>query len=138
MMVRAEVIRRRLNKLDEYLEILNGLKKYSLDEFIATPEYYGSVERFLQLAIETTLDIGSHIVADLGLGEVNWYSDIAAILEEKKFISIDLREKWIRMIGFRNILVHDYLEVDREIVYEVLQTRMGNLEELKQVFATFL
>ena len=83
MMVRAEVIRKRLNKLDEYLEILDDLKKYSLEEFLSKPEYYGSVERFLQLAIETTVDIGNHIVADLGLGEVNWYSDIAAILEEK-------------------------------------------------------
>jgi len=137
-MVRAEVIRKRLNKLDEYLEILNDLKKYSLEDFISTPEYYGSVERFLQLAIETTVDIGNHIVADLGLGEVNWYSDIAAILEEKNFISVDLREKWIRMVGFRNILVHDYLEVDREIVYEVLHNRLGDIEELKQVFATFL
>jgi uncharacterized protein YutE (UPF0331/DUF86 family) len=74
----------------------------------------------------------------LGLGEVNWYSDIAAILEEKNFISIDLREKWIRMVGFRNILVHDYLEVDRKIVYDVLQNRLGDLEELKKVFVTFL
>lgn len=131
MMVRAEVIRKRLNKLDD-------LKKYSIEEFLSTPEYYGSVERFLQLAIETTVDIGNHIVADLGLGEVNWYSDIAAILEEKKFISIDLREKWIRMVGFRNILVHDYLEVDRKIVFEVLHNRLGDLEELKKVFATFL
>jgi uncharacterized protein YutE (UPF0331/DUF86 family) len=138
MMVRAEVIRKRLKKLDEYLEILNDLKKYSLEEFLSTPEYYGSIERFLQLAIETTVDIGNHIIADLGLGEVNWYSDIAAILEEKNFISIDLREKWIRMVGFRNILVHDYLEVDRKIVYEVLHTGLGDLEELKKVFATFL
>jgi uncharacterized protein YutE (UPF0331/DUF86 family) len=137
-MVRAEVIRKRLKKLDEYLEILNDLKKYSLEEFLSTPEYYGSIERFLQLAIETTVDIGNHIIADLGLGEVNWYSDIAAILEEKNFISIDLREKWIRMVGFRNILVHDYLEVDRKIVYEVLHTGLGDLEELKIVFATFL
>jgi uncharacterized protein YutE (UPF0331/DUF86 family) len=138
MMVRTEVIRKRLNKLDEYLGILNDLKKYSLDEFLSTPEHYGSVERFLQLAIETTLDIGNHIVADLGLGDVNWYSDIAAVMEEKKFISVDLREKWIRMVGFRNILVHDYLEVDRKIVYEVLHNRLGDLEELRQVFATFL
>ena len=137
-MVRAEVIRKRLNKLDEYLEILDDLKIYSLEEFLSKPEYYGSVERFLQLAIETTVDIGNHIVADLGLGEVNWYSDIAAILEEKNFISIDLREKWIRMVGFRNILVHDYLEVDRKIVYDVLQNRLGDLEELKKVFVTFL
>lgn len=138
MMVRTEVIRKRLNKLDEYIEILKGLQKHSFDEFLSTPEFYGSTERFLQLAIETTLDIGNHVVADMGLGEVNWYSDIAAILEEKNFISVDLREKWIRMVGFRNILIHDYLEVDRKIVYEVLQNRLGDLEELKQVFATFL
>ena len=137
-MVKIEVIRKRLNSLDEYLEILHGLQKYSLEEFLSNPEHYGSTERFLQLAIETTTDIGSHIIASLGLGEVNWYSDIASLLEEKEYISVELREKWMRMIGFRNILVHDYLEVDRKIVYNVLQNRLGDLEELKKAFAVFL
>jgi len=36
-------------------------------------------------------------------------------------------------IGFRNILVHDYLDIDRKIVPEVLQQHLGNIEELKQV-----
>lgn len=137
-MVRAEVIRKRLQKLDEYLAILRGMKSYSLEEFLDDPEHYGSAERFLHLAIEVTIDIGNHIVADLGLGQVNWYSDIAYILEEKKFISEDLREKWIRMVGFRNILVHDYLEVDRSIVYDVLKNHLQDLDELQKVFAAFL
>jgi uncharacterized protein YutE (UPF0331/DUF86 family) len=42
------------------------------------------------------------------------------------------------MIGFRNILVHDYLEVDRKIVYDVMQNHLQDLEELKKVFAEFL
>jgi uncharacterized protein YutE (UPF0331/DUF86 family) len=71
------------------------------------------------------------------MGEVNWYSDIAAIMEKKGYISVELREKWIRIVGFRNILVHQY-EVDRKIVYDVLQNRLGNLEELKKVFISFL
>jgi len=71
--VRAEVIRKRLNKLDEYLGILRGLQRYSFDEFVTNPEAYGSVERFLQLAIEAVTDIGNHIIADLDLGVVNWY-----------------------------------------------------------------
>jgi uncharacterized protein YutE (UPF0331/DUF86 family) len=41
-------------------------------------------------------------------------------------------------VGFRNILVHQYLEVDRKIVYDVLQNKLGDLEELKKVFASFL
>jgi len=137
-MVRVEVIRKRIEKLDEYIEILRGLQKYSLQEFLENPEHYGSVERFLQLAIETTTDIGNHIISSLGLGEVNWYSDIAAIIEEKGYINIELRERWIKMIGFRNILVHDYLEVDRKIVFDVLQNRLQDLEDLKKAFAKFL
>lgn len=137
-MVKIEVIRKRVQKLDEYLEILRAMQKYSVEEFLENPEHYGSAERFLQLAIEATIDIGSHIVSDLGLGQVNWYSDIAAILAEKNYISIDLREKWVRMIGFRNILVHDYLQVDLRIVYDVLQNRLTDLDELKESFTNFL
>ncbi len=137
-MVKIEVIRKRVQKLDEYLEILRAMQKYSVEEFLENPEHYGSAERFLQLAIEATIDIGSHIVSDLGLGQVNWYSDIAAILAEKNYISIDLREKWVRMIGFRNILVHDYLQVDLRIVYDVLQNRLTDLDKLKESFTNFL
>lgn len=137
-MVKPEVIRKRLQKLDEYLATLRRMQSYSLEEFIGNPEHYGSAERFLHLSIEITLDIGNHIVADLGLREVNWYSDIVYALEEKNFISEDLREKWIRMVGFRNILVHEYLEVDRKIVYDVVQNHLQDLEEIKKVFAEFL
>lgn len=137
-MVRAEVIRKRLNKLDEYLLILCGLQKYSFEEFIGDPEHYGSAERFLQLGIEAIMDMGNHVIAELALGVVNWYSDIPAILAERGYINADLKEKWIQMIGFRNTLVHEYVDIDRGIVYDVLQHRLGDIEALKQVFAQFL
>jgi uncharacterized protein YutE (UPF0331/DUF86 family) len=53
-------------------------------------------------------------------------------------ISLELSQKWIRMIGFRNALVHGYMDVDRTIVYEVLQNGLGDIEELKRVFARYL
>jgi len=137
-MVKAEVIRKRLNKLDEYLFILRGLQKYSFEEFVCDPEHYGSAERFLQLAIEATLDMGNHVIAELALGTVNWYSDIPDILAEKGYLGDDLKETWIRMIGFRNILVHEYIDLDRQIVYEILQHHLADLATLRQVFAQFL
>ena len=42
------------------------------------------------------------------------------------------------MIGFQNILVHEYLDVDRGVVYEVLQLRLEDLRALKQALAQFL
>jgi hypothetical protein len=49
-----------LNKLDEYLSILRNYERYSFEEFSASPELYGSAERFLHLAIETLTDLGNH------------------------------------------------------------------------------
>ena len=81
-MVRPEVIRKRLNKLDEYLSILGKLRRYSFEEFIADAERYGSAERFLHLAIESVTDMGNHVIAELELGIVNSYSDIPKIMAE--------------------------------------------------------
>jgi uncharacterized protein YutE (UPF0331/DUF86 family) len=136
--VRAEVIRKRLNKLDEYLAILGQLQRYQYDEFIAEPERYGSAERFLQLVIETITDIGSHIVAELNLGIVNWISDIPGLLSDAGYIDDEVNEIWIKMIGFRNALVHDYLEIDYHIVYDILKNRLSEFEEIKKIFAQFL
>ncbi len=137
-MVRAELIRKRLNKLDEYLAILGRLQRHTLEDFLSQPELYGSTERFMQLAIEAIIDMGNHVIADLGLGVVNWYSDIPRILADKGYLSRDLQEKWIRMIGFRNTLVHEYIDIDRKIVYEVLRDGLRDIEELRRVFAQFL
>lgn len=72
-MIRPEIIRRRLEKLDEYLAILRQLQRYSYDEFAANPERYGSAERFLHLAIESLNDLGNHVIAESGLGRVELY-----------------------------------------------------------------
>jgi uncharacterized protein YutE (UPF0331/DUF86 family) len=137
-MVRPEVLRKRLNKLDEYLAILHQLQRYNRDEFLSNAEYYGSAERFLHLSIEALLDMGNHVIADENLGVVDWYSDIPKIFAAKELITPDLCEKWIRMIGFRNTLVHEYIDIDRSIVFETLQHGLGDIEQLKRIFAGFL
>lgn len=136
-MVRVEVLERRLRKLDEYLAILADLSLHTFAEFQGRPEYYGSAERFLHLAIECLNDIGNHVIADHDLGTVESYRDIPAILYRNGHISHEQEEIWIRMNGFRNILVHDYLDIDRGIVYNALQ-KLGDIRSLQTALARFL
>jgi uncharacterized protein YutE (UPF0331/DUF86 family) len=137
-MVKPEVIRRRIGKLEEYLAYLKKISLQPEDAFISTPEYFGSAERFLQLSIEMINDMGSHIVADEGLGQVNRSADVPGILFNKGLIDQYLYDQWTKMIGFRNLLVHEYLMIDRKIVYQVLQTQIDDLEKMKLFFANYL
>lgn len=137
-MVRVEVLRKRLEKLEEYLQILHRLRETPLATFLENPEKYGSAERFLQLAIEAIDDIGSHLVADLQLGTVEWYRDVPELLYEAGYIDEALYQRWLRMIGFRNILVHDYLDIDRHQVYQILQNHLEDFDQIRSIFAQFL
>ncbi|MDZ7750219.1 MAG: DUF86 domain-containing protein [Gammaproteobacteria bacterium] len=137
-MVRPEVIRRRLERLSQDLQVLERLARYDLDEFMDEPEHYGSAERFLQLSLEALLDMGSHVIADEGLGMVNQSRDIPRLLCENGYIDAGLETRWIRMIGFRNLLVHDYLEIDRKRVHAILREGLDDLRTLQRVFAQFL
>jgi uncharacterized protein YutE (UPF0331/DUF86 family) len=71
-MVRPEILRKRMNKLDEYLKVLRQLQRYEREEFLSEPEHYGSAERFLHLSIEALLDMGNHVIADENMGVVDW------------------------------------------------------------------
>ncbi|MEW6428240.1 MAG: DUF86 domain-containing protein [Thermodesulfobacteriota bacterium] len=136
-MAGVDVLERRLRKIDEYLAILAGLSLHPLAEFRNTPEYYGAAERFLHLAIECLNDIGNHLIADHQLGVVESYRDIPAILHRHGHLSREQEDTWIRMIGFRNILVHDYLDIDHGIVYDALH-QMDDIRSLQTALARFL
>ena len=58
--------------------------------------------------------------------------------EQHGYIDREMRETWIKMIGFRNLLVHDYADIDRTQVYDILQRRLADIEKLRNVFARFL
>lgn len=137
-MVDRELMLRRLNRLDEYLGVLAGLRQYSYEEFAADPEHYGSAERFLQLCIEVLSDLGNHLVAERRLGSVAVSADVPRLLASHGLLTPELADRWVRMIGFRNVLVHQYLEIDRHLVHQILGERLGDFAELRRVFAGLL
>ncbi|WP_263810654.1 type VII toxin-antitoxin system HepT family RNase toxin [Salinibacter pepae] len=137
-MVDPNVIRRRLQKLSEYLDILRTTQQHSRSEFVEDPYLYGSAERFLQLSIESINDMASHVVVDENLGAVERAQDLPDIFESEGLIGEEMREQWTDMVGFRNALVHDYLDIDRDIVYEAIQHRLDEIEQLRSIFSQFL
>ena len=137
-MVKANIIHKRLTKLDEYLTFLQQAQQHKREAFLSNPQLYGSTERFLHLAIECLIDMGNHVVADDESGEVNWYGDIPRILAEHGYIDMETESTWISMIGFRNVLVHQYTDIDRTIVYDVLHNQLGAFQALRRFFAKFI
>ncbi len=56
-------------------------------------------------------------------------SEAFHILNEEDIISNQLTEKMVKMVGFRNVMAHDYEKINYDIVYDVLHKRLKDIEE---------
>ena len=127
-MTNPVIVSKRLAKLREYVELLKRLRSEPRERFIADPFVHGNAERYTQLAIQVVLDIGSHIIADNRLGSADEYRDIIRILGDAHYLPPDLVNRLLPLAGLRNILVHDYIEVDRGKLYDALHTGLEDFE----------
>jgi uncharacterized protein YutE (UPF0331/DUF86 family) len=84
-------------------------------------------EHTLQIAVQTVLDVASHIVSDERLGEPRTNRELVDLLERHGWLPADLAAVMRRMVGFRNILVHGYETVDVAIVRDVVEHRLDDL-----------
>ncbi len=89
-------------------------------------------ERLLQIAVEAVIDVCGVMVIGLRLGLPGEEDDFFEKLEEASVISRSMKQRLREMKGFRNLLVHEYGQVDDRIVYEMMQTRLSDFEELKR------
>lgn len=118
--------------------MLRELQKASFEEFTYNPRVRYSAERCLHLAIECTINIGNHIISALQMRKPEEYHDIALILEENGVIPSEFAEEFVKMIRFRNILVHDYVGLDVSKVYSFLQGRLRDFELFIEYITEFL
>jgi uncharacterized protein YutE (UPF0331/DUF86 family) len=74
------------------------------------------VERTLQRAIETCLDVAGYMMADRGLRAPSTFAETFEILVQAQLMSADLGRVMVQMTGFRNVIVHEDAQVDADTV----------------------
>lgn len=132
------VLSARLEKLEEYIALLEQVQGFGFQRFLDDPLVRGAAERNLHLAIECLLDIGNHLIVDRGYRKPESYADIFHILSDNNLISPDLFQQLDGVSAFRNLLVHDYLRLDPEKVFGIITTRTSSLARLGKVFSELL
>ena len=83
-------------------------------------------ERLLQVSIEVIIDICNLLVSGLRLGLPAEEDDLFRKLVKAGIITKEMGETLREIKGFRNILVHQYAQVDDRIVYEAVNTKLGD------------
>ncbi|SDW77166.1 type VII toxin-antitoxin system HepT family RNase toxin [Nitrosomonas communis] len=83
----------------------------------------------LQRAAELTIDIANHLVKIRKLGLPRDSRESFTLLAQAGIIDETMMRKLQGMVGFRNILVHEYQELNMQILVDVIEHRTQDLLE---------
>jgi uncharacterized protein YutE (UPF0331/DUF86 family) len=117
--VSPDVVRKKLVSLTTYLNDLLPYKKIKFNEFM---QKHYEIERILELLIMTSSDIVFHLIADKGEPAPVSYKAAFLMAGELKIISKKLSRSLALSAGLRNILVHEYEDIDYGIVHKSVRT----------------
>ena len=136
-MVNKSVILRKVSLIRHNLSRLKDRENVSLESLKNDLDIQDIVLHNLQLAIQGCIDIGSHVISDEGWGVAGSLNEIFYILQNKGVIKAEMVEKMISMVGFRNILVHEYENINFDIVYNILHHHLKDINEYLLVIVNY-
>ncbi|MGH8771423.1 MAG: type VII toxin-antitoxin system HepT family RNase toxin, partial [Burkholderiales bacterium] len=116
-MTDSELIAKKLAEIETFVRELRTVA--NPDTVLADVKEERFAAHTLQLAIQSALDVASHIVSDERLGEPRTNRELFTLLEQHGWIEAPLAQNLQNMAGFRNILVHGYQKLDLSILVDV-------------------
>lgn len=134
-MTNLTVIENKISAVQKYLKILEKFKNYSKKDIENDLNIRGALERYLYLAIQAAIDLSEAIISYKKFRKPETFNEAFYILKEEGIIDDDLTEKLAKMVGFRNIIAHDYEEIDYEIVYDIVQNKLKNIRDFLKIIS---
>jgi len=119
-MVNPSVITKRVEQIEKHLERIRPFASLSHEAFLKDNVAQDVVEYNLFQIVNHLIDIFQHTVVDEEYGFPETAYEAAHILFKKGILSKEDVEIFKQMVGFRNVVGHDYINVDKEIVYNIL------------------
>lgn len=114
------LIRELLSEMERNVQLLEELRALTREQFTAEPRHYLLAERCFQLAIQCVIDIGYYLAAQKSWQRPEDSRESLLTLGRQGVLPADFAQKIQGMANFRNVLVHAYLGINRELVYEYL------------------
>jgi uncharacterized protein YutE (UPF0331/DUF86 family) len=121
-----------INKKTSIERCIKRIQEDFQEDFLTNYTKQDSVILNIERACQAALDMGNRMlkIKNLGLPQSN--RDTFVKLEKSKIISIELSKKMQAMAGFRNLAVHDYSNLNIEVVVNIVKNNLQDLTEFSE------
>ncbi len=133
-----EVIEEKIESLRRCLERISDKCPIDSQTLQQDPDLQDIISLNLARAVQLCVDIGAHLIAGLEVSPPDTMAQTFEVLASAGVISKDLSMQLRRAVGFRNIAVHNYQEIDWAIVHSIVRDHLGDFDEFAKAMISNL
>lgn len=117
-----------LNKIESIERCIKRIKEtveradFDLNNF----DFQDIIILNLQKACQQSIDLAMYIVSNKKLGLPSNSRDAFIILKDSKIISDEISLTLTRMVGFRNIIIHEYQQIELKVIEYILENGLDD------------
>ena len=130
--VHLEQLRKLTGQAEKYKSMIDR-KRFLTDQMAQD-----AVSRNLQQILEAMITAGEMIIAENDFRKPAEHNEVFDILGENKVYPKSFSDQLWKIGGFRNILVHDYVNLDLNTVYDNLEKGIPIFKKYARYIAKFL
>jgi uncharacterized protein YutE (UPF0331/DUF86 family) len=122
-----QTLARKLEYLRKQLDLLEGYRTLPQQDLLVAVEKRLAVERLLELSIQSVIDVSRLLVTLEDWRRPRDERDALLLLTERAVLEPELADRLLKAKGFRNVLVHEYVELDPDLLHAHLRDDVGDL-----------
>ena len=138
-MGKKDIVIRKLTRLKGYLQELSTYKSISWEEYIEAFQNQRTVERLIQLVVDIAVDINIHMLVDEGYAPPSdAYNSFLEASSKLGLFPESFAQSIAPSTGERNIIVHEYEQIDDVIIYSSIGETLSFYEDYIKHVSTYL
>lgn len=133
-----EVIEQKLASLQRCLQRVQAALPADVQELEADFDKQDIVSLNLSRAVQLTVDMGAHLLSQQAGASPTTMGQTFDLLAQQGVLDQGLASRLKKSVGFRNIAIHNYDQINWAIVHSIVKNHLGDFSEFARIMAARL
>ncbi len=127
-----DIILRKLDSLARCVRRIEAKRPATLEQLVGDIDLQDILSINLERAVQLCVDVGAHVLADLDAPPPESMGQVFSTLVAQTVIPENIGTALRKAVGFRNLSVHAYDQVDWQRVFEIVHHRINDFRYFSQ------
>lgn len=136
-MTNPQIIMKKINAIQHNLARIKSFQPLALEVFLTDDDVREIITHNLFVMLQNVIDIGTYLIADAGLPEPDFLGGIPDLLFKGKIIPQELVGPLKAMIGLRNLIAHQYGDLDFKIIHTIVSEKLNDINSFSDAIIKY-